>query len=323
MEFRTIVQLPARRLQLTPTSRVVLIGSCFAEHIGRRMAGSLPAGHVAVNPNGVLYNPGSIFTAIRLLLGHTEDCRHDPLFEGPDGLWRHWLYAGEFAAATREACLEGILQRRKEAQNVLNQAEALFITLSTDQGYFLSPDCSRSLLVANCHKQPQQRFTSATLPFDALLDEGNALLNELAEQFPALQIIFTVSPYRYRKYGLHESQLSKARLLHAIDLWCAEHSNAGYFPAYEIVVDELRDYRFYAPDMLHPSDQAVDYVWERFREWAFTPLLCQYADEQGALLRDFAHRPLHPESDSARRFAHQCEKRKAAFLHKWQQEPPV
>ena len=315
MDFRIKTELPAEGPRLRPESRVMLMGSCFAEHVGLRMAG---AGlRAEVNPFGVLYNPESLRMALTTLLDGLPS--EGVFFEGRDGLWHSWLHSGAFSAPSREACRRAVTERLDAAARALGTADVLFVTFGTADVYTLADGRT----VANCHKQPQQRFTSATLPFDALLDEGNALLNELAEQFPALQIIFTVSPYRYRKYGLHESQLSKARLLHAIDLWCAEHSNAGYFPAYEIVVDELRDYRFYAPDMLHPSDQAVDYVWERFREWAFTPLLCQYADEQGALLRDFAHRPLHPESDSARRFARQCEERKAAFLHKWQQEPPV
>ena len=317
MEFRTIVNLPSQRLQLLPTSHVLLIGSCFTDHIGRHMAESLPAGHVEVNPNGVLYNPGSIFTALQLLLDEENEPIEKMYFEGRDGLWRNWLYAGEFAANTQEECHGQIQQRRQQAREVLRQADALFITLSTDHCYFLSADCQRDSLVANCHKEPARRFTEAALPFATLLDEGQALLRRLQTEYPALQVVFTLSPYRYRKYGLHESQVSKARLLHAIDEWCATQPNALYFPAYEIVVDELRDYRFYADDMLHPSDQAVDYVWERFQEWAFTPELQQYACEKAALLRDFAHRPLHPESEAAKLFFAQREKKKENFIKTW------
>ena len=316
MEFRTIVDLPSERLQLLPASHVLLIGSCFTDHIGRHMAESLPEGHTEVNPNGVLYNPGSIFTALRLLL-HEHDDEGTMYFEGRDGLWRNWLYAGEFAANTQEACRELILQRRHQAREVLHQADALFMTLSTDHCYFLSPDCTRHSLVANCHKEPSRLFTEAPLPFSTMLEEGDELLRDLQEKYPQLKVVFTLSPYRYRKYGLHESQVSKARLLHAIDEWCASHANALYFPAYEIVMDELRDYRFYAADMLHPSDQAVDYVWERFQEWAFTPELRRYASEKAALLRDFAHRPLHPESEAARQFFAQREKKKENFIKTW------
>ena len=317
MEFRTTVHLPSERLQLLPSSHILLIGSCFTDHIGRHMTESLPAGNVEVNPNGVLYNPGSIFTALRLLLNADGEDDRTMFFEGRDGLWRNWLYAGEFAAATREECETLILQRRHQAREVLRQADALFITLSTDHCYYLSPDCSRHSLVANCHKEPSRLFTEAPLPFSALLEEGHALLSLLREKFPQMKVVFTLSPYRYRKYGLHESQVSKARLLHAIDEWCATQPNTLYFPAYEIVIDELRDYRFYAADMLHPSDQAVDYVWERFQEWAFSPELKQYASEKAALLRDFAHRPLHPESEAAKQFFAQREKKKENFIKTW------
>ena len=317
MEFHTLVQLPSERLQLRPSSHVLLIGSCFTDHIGQHMAESLPEGHTEVNPNGVLYNPGSIFTALHLLLEPDLEDDRSMYFEGRDGLWRNWLYSGEFAANSQEECQKQILQRRHQARELLHQADALFITLSTDHCYFLSTDCQRNSLVANCHKEPSRRFTEAALPFSILLEEGNALLKELKERFPQMKVVFTLSPYRYRKYGLHESQVSKARLLHAIDEWCTAHDNALYFPAYEIVMDELRDYRFYAADMLHPSDQAVDYIWERFQEWAFTPELKRYATEKAALLRDFAHRPLHPESEAAKQFFAQREKRKENFIKTW------
>ena len=317
MEFRTIVHLPEQQIQLTPASKVLLIGSCFTDHVGRFMAETLPEGSVDVNPNGVLYNPGSIFTALHLLLDPLSGLEENTFFEGCDGMWRNWLYAGEFAANTIEACWNNIQERRHQGHRLLQEADALFITFSTDRCYYLQPDCARTSLVANCHKEPARRFTEATLPFSTILEEGNALLLELQQRFPKLKVVFTLSPYRYRKYGLHESQVSKSRLMHAIDELCLHHPNALYFPAYEIIIDELRDYRFYNPDMLHPSEQAVSYVWERFREWSFTPELCAYADEKSALIRDYQHRPLHPESEAARRFFAQREKKKENFIKKW------
>ena len=317
MDFRTIVKLPEERLQLTPASKVLLIGSCFTDHIGRYMTDALPRGAVDVNPNGVLYNPGSIFTALNLLLDSSSSLEESSFFEGRDGMWRNWLYAGEFAANTIEGCWNKIQERRLQAMQLLNEANALFITLSTDHCYYLQPDCARTSLVANCHKEPSKRFTEAALPFTEILKEGNALLEQIHQRLPHLKVVFTVSPYRYRKYGLHESQVSKARLMHAIDELCASHDNAIYFPAYEIIIDELRDYRFYNADMLHPSEQAVAYVWERFQEWAFTPELQEYADEKAALIRDFDHRPLHPDSEAARQFFEKREQKREKFIKKW------
>lgn len=317
MEFRTIVNLPEKRLQLTPSSKVLLLGSCFTEHIGQHMTEALPSGHADSNPYGILYNPGSIFTALQDLIFPEIPLPDDTFFAGKDGWWHNWRCSGDLSAANREECEARITKRRQAGAQLLRDADALFITFSTDHCYYLLPDCRRSSLVANCHKEPSRRFTEADFPFSALLEEGRALLRQLQESLPKLTVVFTLSPYRYRKYGLHESQLSKARLLHAIDLLCQEQCNALYFPAYEIVVDELRDYRFYAPDMLHPSEQATDYVWERFREWAFSPQLQAFAQEKAALVRDFKHRPLHPESEAAARFLQQREARKQAFLEKW------
>lgn len=317
MEFRTIVNLPSEVLKLTPASHVVLAGSCFTEHIGRRMSDALPKGHVVINPNGVLYNPGSVFTALYYLLHPEQPLPEESYFEGRDGLWRNWFFSGDFAAETLEECRQRIEESQEVARKVLFQADALFLTLSTDHCYFLHPDCPRESLVANCHKMPSRLFSEAILPFPAIVEEGNELLALLGDRCPRLQVIFTLSPYRYRKYGLHESQVSKARLMHAIDELCRQNDNACYFPTYEILNDELRDYRFYAPDMVHPSEQATDYVWERFREWAFTPQLEEYAHEKAALIRDFAHRPIHPTSGAAQLFLLQREKRKAAFLQKW------
>ena len=137
-----------------------------------------------------------------------------------------------------------------------------------------------------------------------------------------LKVVFTLSPYRYRKYGMVENARVKARLLLLIDALCRRFEGAAYFPAYEIVTDELRDYRFYKEDMLHPSDQAVGYVWERFREWTFTPEMDEFAREWQSIARASAHRPLHPESEEHKRFVQTMESRRQLFRQKWQTPAP-
>lgn len=134
---------------------------------------------------------------------------------------------------------------------------------------------------------------------------------------PGLQVVWTVSPYRYAKYGLHASQLAKARLLLAVDALCATDERSVYFPAYELLLDELRDYRYYARDLLHPSDTAVELIGERFADWCFAPALHTFARERARLLRAHQHRPLHPESDAHRAFRAKLRHEAELFKAKW------
>ncbi len=322
MEFRTIVETAHNEsVRLDAETRVVLVGSCFAEEIGQRLVAALPDERAAVNPRGVLYNPASIRYALRRLMNEEAD-EATYCFEAADGLWRHWMAAGEFAGTTREECCKRIAEAEERARSVFRQAALVVVTLSNDRVYRLREGEHRGEVVANCHKMPGTLFDE--LPLDMAEEEKawDELLTTLSERQPQTKVLFTLSPYRYRKYGFHESRLGKARLLCLIDRLMQRHpQTAHYFPAYEIVEDELRDYRFYAADMLHPSAQAVDYVWERFRQWSFTPELEAYAAEKQALLRDMKHRPLHPESPEALRFADHLRQKTETFKQKWGHAP--
>lgn len=317
MEFRTIVGLPPCPTVLEPSSRVVLLGSCFAEHVGRRMAASLPAGQVDVNPFGVLYNPHSLRRALDLLLGAPFPY-DEALFEGRDGLWHSWLHSGEFSAAAAAGCRSAIAARLEQAGELLRQADLLVVTFGTAVHYALA-DTGR--VVANCHKEPSARFREVRPDVEALCQGWPETLAALRRANPRLVTLFTVSPYRYAKYGFHASQLSKAALLLAVDRLTAQAPQTAYFPAYEIVLDELRDYRFFDRDMLHPSEQAVDYVWERFRQWAFSPRLEAFATERARLRKAAAHRPLHPGSPEDRAFRSRLARQVEDFRRKWGAEP--
>lgn len=313
MNFRTIVKLDAGPVRLTPASRVVLLGSCFAAHVGDRLHAALPDGHVEANPFGVLYNPASIADSVELLLDD-EATGCDCLFEGRDGLWHSRRHAGDFSAETRGGCEDRIRQRLLPARGMLRAADLLCITFGTARAY---RHRATGLVVANCHKEPAGDYEEFDLDVEDIVERWACLLERLSCVNPHLHVVFTVSPYRYAKYGLHGSQLSKARLMLAIDGICRRTACSSYFPAYELVVDDLRDYRFYDADMLHPSAQAVDYVWERFGEWAFAPELHEYAREKAALLRDEHHRMLRPDSEAARDFVLKREERKRRFEEKW------
>lgn len=317
MRFRTEVALPAQSLTLTPRSRLLFVGSCFAEHIGKHMAVCLPSSQVGINPCGVCYNPASLSQSIRSVFSpFPKDCRK-LMFEDSDGWWHHWHYSTLFTAANADELEELLRERHEGYASLVRQLDTLVITFSTDHVYTLRSGACSGHVVNNCHKQPGDLFDERILPPDEVYKDWHRLLEELFAWQPDLRIIMTLSPYRYAKHGLHESALSKARLLTLIDRLSLDYPCAAYFPAYEIVTDELRDYRFYAADMLHPSDQAIDYVWERFKSWVFSPELDDYARDRCRLARDLAHRPLRTTGTTYERFIAGIEQRKKEFERKW------
>lgn len=319
MIFRTPVELPPQQIQLTPQSHTFFIGSCFADHIGQLMTNCLPNKQVIVNPHGPLYNPISIRQVLASYLpsGIVKPFDEAVFFKTPEGEWRHWDYSTKFTAPTQEALKQMLRKDWLDVQKHFVTTQTLFITFSTDHVYRLTQGECIGHYVANCHKQPSRMFAECTEPLEQLTTLWTNFMQLLHNELPQMQVVFTLSPYRYAKYGMHANALSKARLMLLIDSLCQQFSFTHYFPAYEIVTDELRDYRFYDTDMLHPSDQAVNYIWERFTEWAFTDSLTNYAHERTALLRAMQHRPLNAQSDAHKAFLNKLEQKKKDFLRKW------
>lgn len=317
MQLITPVALPSTAIRLTPRSVVMCAGSCFADHMGERLRQSLPPQAVCVNPSGVLYNPISLSLSLDAWIQPSPTLLDEGMFQAGDRQFRHWLFSTRFEAATPELLRPIIKEAHQQAHSHLLRSQVLFITFSTDHVFFLQTPDGNELPVANCHKMPSRLFSEQVVSGQAMLERWQHTLRQLHVICPQLHVVFTLSPYRYVKHGLHQNALSKARLLLLIDALCETFPFVEYFPAYEIITDELRDYRFYAPDMLHPSEQAIDYVWERFRTHYFTPALSEFAHEQAQLLRDESHRPLHPESETYRLFQLRCQERRIAFEQKW------
>ena len=198
----------------------------------------------------------------------------------------------------------------------------VFLTLGTNHVYRLK---ETGEIVDNCEKRPAALFEEEELTVDECAEYLRKAVELLRTHQPEVQIVMTVSPIRYRKYGYHESQLSKATLLLAIDKLLHLTSDIRllrYFPAYEIVMDELRDYRFYAADMLHPSEQAVDYIWERLVAWCFSDEAIAFMDEWRPIRQALTHRPFNPESEEYLRFMQQTHERLAAFKKKYPSPSP-
>ncbi len=263
MEFRTIVDIPKPRFQIEPFEEMLFVGSCFADSIGQRFVEN--KFRATVNPYGTMYNPASVL--------HTVE-----RFEGTP--------------------------------------RVVFITLGTNHVYRLK---ETGEIVDNCQKRPAALFQEEELTVDECADYLRQTVELLCRRRPDVHVVFTVSPIRYRKYGYHESQLSKATLLLAVDKVCiglnglsrtsqarvvreSPCPSAAYFPAYEILMDELRDYRFYADDMLHPSSQAVAYIWQQLVAHYFSDAAKEFLREWAPLKAALNHRPFDADSEAYHAF---------------------
>lgn len=299
MELYTYIHIPRAPFRFSCTERMLLLGSCFAENIGTRLAGN--KFNVDINPFGTLYNPASIAAALRRLL-HPERFTADDLLQH-EGVYHSFSHHSRFSSTSETECLRNINDRLEASTNEFRKTTYLVVTLGTAYVYRLK---SSGEVVANCHKLPEKMFDRSMLTVGKIIAEWKELLLSLWEQNPDLKILFTVSPIRHWKDGAHGNQLSKATLLLSVDeLQAAYPERIAYFPAYEIMMDELRDYRFYATDMLHPSELAIDYIWQRFTENFLS-------DETKGILKEWAeiqkainHRPFQPESDAYKRFISQ------------------
>ena len=296
MNFQTSVELPAGLPAIRHADHILLMGSCFAENIGALLSDA--KFRLELNPFGILYNPLSISSALREIATKKEYTEKD-LF-AYRGLWHSPMHHGSFSASTPEETLQHINVRLQQARQAMQQLDWLMLTFGTAYVY---EQKETGKVVANCHKLPESNFNRRLLLVDEIVDEYTSLITSLAARNPNLKILFTVSPIRHIRDGMHANQLSKSTLLLAIDrLQQFFPQHVFYFPSYEIVLDELRDYRFYADDMLHPSPLAVRYLWERFSETFFSADTKQIMAEVEDIRRDLAHKPFHPTSEAYQRF---------------------
>ena len=288
MKLQTIVDIKPSEWKIGYEDKILLVGSCFADSIGQMMAQREL--NVTCNPFGTLYNPLSIAQAINAKISKCENEKIPLIYH--DGLWHSMAHHGAFSRPTREEAEEAVRQSIQNMQRALEEATVVIITFGTAWVYQMANDKSpitndkwqMANVVANCHKMPEQWFTRRRLTVDEIVRTWMLI----TARYPDKHWLFTVSPIRHIRDGLHENQLSKATLLMAV-----EQLNHAYFPSYEIMLDELRDYRFYADDLVHPSQMAVEYIWERFIEAYCTP---QTRNEMTLALKRWKrtqHIPLH------------------------------
>lgn len=288
MDFRTIVVIPASDIRIEHATRIMLFGSCFSENIGNRLCQSKFC--VDSNPFGILYNPFSISFAIRRLLSAMPFCENDLVFH--NGLYHSMMHHGQFSAPDKDVCLRNIAQRFENAVVNIKQSDLLLITFGSAYIYRWKESGE---VVGNCHKFPSRLFHRLRLTVEEIVIEWEKLIATLLDHRSGAKILFTISPVRHWKEGAHENQLSKSVLHLAIDqLQKLFPGNVRYFPAYEVMVDELRDYRFYDEDMMHPSAVAIDYIWQLFGNTFFSSDTKKINDEWEQIRKALDHHPLHP-----------------------------
>ena len=236
---------------------------------------------VVVNPFGPLYNPASILAALRCLV-QCRDISEDELFQH-EGLWRHWMFHSRYSRESREETFGLMNNSVRDAAEALRTAEAVIITFGTTTAYIHEGE-----VVANCHKQPQRMFDKKQFSLDETVRYMQAIVEAVRSVNQSASIIFTVSPLRYLSDGARANTIIKATLNMAVDSLA---DRVIYFPAYEIMNDDLRDYRFYASDMLHPSEVAVKYIYDIFCMSFCTPETMKIAVEARKLTRRLSHRP--------------------------------
>lgn len=269
LNLQTRVEAEKALFEVLPTDRILFVGSCFADNMGRRFTEN--RFRTVVNPYGVMYNPASIL--------HTV------------------------ARAAKDGTLpeEGV--------------DVAVFTLGTNHVYILN---ETGEIVDNCQKRPQRLFTEKELTVGECADYLIRAYEILKGRNAEVKLIITVSPIRYQKYGFHGSQLSKATLQLAADQVVKSNDGSmSYFPAYEIMNDELRDYRFYQPDMLHPTEQAVDYIYERFKDALFSKEARQMEEEWQPIRKALTHRPFNPDSQEHRAFLLKTKENEKRFIEKW------
>ncbi|TRX72044.1 GSCFA domain-containing protein [Carboxylicivirga sp. M1479] len=293
-DFRTEIDVDFTRNPISYDSNLLFVGSCFATNIGRYFSANYI--NACVNPFGVLYNPISIANSLRRLLDNNVFTLDDVLRK--DGQYHTFFHHSSFNRDNQQDFLSTVNKAFQESQNHLTKTDFLIITFGT--AYVFEHE-KRSMVVSNCHKYPSKDFKRYPLSVDQIVKVYKELIIDLRTQYPNQKVIFTVSPVRHWKDGAHGNQLSKATLLLAIEELGRLFTHVSYFPAYELLLDDLRDYRFFSDDMLHPSDKAIEYIRAKFIASQYDDFGQSALQKLRKLLKAAEHRPF-----SIRSSAHQA-----------------
>jgi len=303
MQFQLPIQIKSPERQINYRDKILLTGSCFTEHIGNSL-GELKFS-VLQNPNGILFDPRSVCIS---LISYIENIKYNKehLFLLNE-VWNSWEHHSRFSNINADECLKGINESQQLAHNFLKDADWLIITLGSSFSYRLTNEATPGGLqindgVANCHRAPSQWFTKHLLAIDEIISLLDSAYHRLKQFNPKLKIIFTISPVRHIRDGVIENNRSKARLIEAVHQMINKFPGLYYFPAYELVIDVLRDYRFYDIDMVHPNYPATEFVMEKFRENFIDEQSQQLMEEIKKIVIARKHKPFQPETNAHKTF---------------------
>ncbi len=281
---------------------LLLIGSCFTEQIGSKLSSHKFS--VLDNPNGILFNPVSITRSITSYIDNRQYRELDLFYQNE--CWNSWEHHSRFSHPDKKICLNGINESQSKANAFLKNADWLLITLGSAFVYELSSPGGEGLgvrsVVANCHKVPTDKFNKRQLPVDEVIAALQMMLEKAVAFNPLLKIIFTISPVRHLRDGFVENNRSKAILIQAVHRLIEKNSNGFYFPAYELIIDDLRDYRFFAEDMVHPNYAATSYVWEKFIATCIDESSQLLMKEIAVIVAAKNHKPFNPTSEQHKKF---------------------
>lgn len=295
MKFRTEIDSPKFDYKLKYFDKIFSIGSCFAQNVAdflsERKINILP------NPFGVLYNPISIENAFKLMLNKINLDEEDIILNQHE--WHSFYHHSDFSSHIIENLLSKIEEANTAALNFLNNSKLVIITLGTSVVY---RKLSSNKIVSNCHKIPQKEFQKSTLTIDEVVVCLKNIIELVRSKNSEMEFVFTVSPVRHWKDGAEENQRSKATLLLAIDEIIKSSENVSYFPSYEMMIDDLRDYRFYKNDLVHPNDLAVEYISEKFINSTFDEQSKAFMKEALQITNALNHKVRNKESETYKKF---------------------
>jgi hypothetical protein len=308
MILQTKIALKKQLLnQINYDSKLLLLGSCFSENIGEKL--SYYKFQSVVNPFGILFHPKAIENLITNAINQKEYTEDDIFYHNER--WHCFNAHSSLSSTNKEELLNNLNKSNTSTFEQLRNSTHLVITLGTSWVYrFIETDT----IVANCHKVPQKKFLKEILSTDEITESIEAIISLIKSVNKNVNILFTVSPVRHLKDGFIENQRSKSHLLSAIHNIIEPRENTYYFPSYEIMMDELRDYRFYSEDMIHPNKTAINYIWEKFSDTWISEETQKTMNEVEVIQKGLAHRPFNPNSEAHLKFLDNVQQKKETLV---------
>lgn len=310
MQLTLKLDIPALQLPITYTDKVLLIGSCFTEHISEKLAQN--KFRVLSNPHGILFNPLSVAHSLNSYVSGRVYTTHDLFYLNE--LWNSWEHHTRFSDVEQTVALQKINHSQSQATAFIKETDWVIITLGSAFQYYLKEP---GVAVANNHRAPGQWFEKKLLDIDSIIEALSDALNNILTVNPKAKFLFTISPVRHIRDGVVDNNRSKARLIEAVHALNSLFDSAFYFPAYELVIDILRDYRFYDIDFVHPNYLATKFVWEQFVQSCIAPSVKTVMEAVQEIVIGRTHKPRFPNTEAHRQFKSSYQRKTKALMQQY------